>query len=233
MRQHDQMLSAIHAKYAAFTMIPRFEYILNLQLVERVRAIPGAVVECGAWRGGMIAGIAEVLGDSREYIVCDSFQGLPKAQPIDGPEALHWQASIDDPNYHENCRAPEIAARTAMALSPARRVQIVAGWFATTLPTLHLPEGIALLRLDADWYESTITCLDNLYHHVRPGGLIILDDYYTWDGCAHALHDFLARRNLPLRVRQWADTVCYIRVPGADCSPGNRNEELGASCVKH
>ena len=77
MRQHRRNLLAVYEKYAAFTMIPQSDYLLNLQLAETVSEIEGAVVECGVWRGGMIAGIAEVLGGSREYILCDSFQGLP------------------------------------------------------------------------------------------------------------------------------------------------------------
>ena len=205
------MLSAIHAKYSAFTMIQPSDYVLNLELAEKVRTIPGAVVECGVWRGGMIAGIAEILGDSRDYILCDSFQGLPPARPIDGTAALRWQNDTNGSNYHDNCTAPEDTARSAMALSPARRVQIVAGWFEATLPHMRLDNGIALLRLDADWYESTTTCLENLYHRLAPGGLLVVDDYYAWDGCARALHDFLARHELTARVRQWADTICYIR----------------------
>ena len=39
-------------------MIPESIYKDNLVLAERVRNIPGCVVECGVWRGGMIAGIA-------------------------------------------------------------------------------------------------------------------------------------------------------------------------------
>jgi O-methyltransferase len=219
LRPQYQMQSAIYAKYSAFTMIPQPDYMLNLQLAETVKSIPGAVVECGVWRGGMIAGIAEILGDSRDYVLCDSFQGLPRAQPIDGAAALRWQSNTSDPSYHDNCTAPEEAARSAMALSPARRVQIVAGWFEATLPHIRLNGGIALLRLDADWYESTTTCLENLYHRLAPGGLVVIDDYYTWDGCARALHDFLARHELPARVRQWANTVCYIRVPDVDRTP--------------
>ena len=91
-RQRRRNLLAVYEKYAAFTMIPQSEYLLNLQLAETAGGIEGAVVECGVWRGGMIAGIAEVLGSSRDYILCDSFQGLPKAQPIDGAAALTWQS---------------------------------------------------------------------------------------------------------------------------------------------
>jgi O-methyltransferase len=208
-----QRLAGIYSKYASYTMIPPADYLLNLQLAETVKAVPGAVVECGVWKGGMIAGIAEVLGGSREYILCDSFQGLPAAQVIDGPAALAWQSDTAGPNYHDNCTASPDAAHSAMSLSPARRVQIRPGWFDTTLAGLQLREGIALLRLDADWYESTMTCLERLYPLVNPGGLMVVDDYYTWDGCARAVHEFLTRRGLTARVRQWADTVCYVRVP--------------------
>ncbi len=212
-RQQRRSLFAVYDKYAAFTMVQPSDYVINLQLAETVRAIDGAVVECGVWRGGMIAGIAEILGDSREYVLCDSFQGLPKAQSIDGHAALAWQSDTDSPNYHDNCAAAEREARTAMALSPARRVQVIAGWFEETLPGVRVDRGIALLRLDADWYESTWACLDALYDRVVPGGLVIVDDYYTWDGCARAVHDFLSRRRLPARIRQCADSICYIRVP--------------------
>jgi O-methyltransferase len=203
----------VYEKYAAFTMISKPDYLLNLQLAETVERIDGAVVECGVWRGGMIAGIADVLGSSREYILCDSFEGLPKAQPIDGPAAHLWQSNTAGPTYHDNCAAAEAVARRAMALSAASRSQFVAGWFDKTLPHVRIEGGIALLRLDADWYESTMTCLEALYSRVVPGGLVIVDDYYTWDGCARAVHDFLSRQKIPARIRQWADAVCHIRVP--------------------
>ena len=214
-RRYDA-LAGIYDNYAAFTMIPRADYILNLQLAEKVESVPGAVVECGVWRGGMIAGMAELLGPSREYVLCDSFQGLPPAEPaLDGRAAVEWQANTDDPEYYDNCSAPEEAARAAMALAPAHRVRFVAGWFDVTLADVRPDGGIALLRLDADWYESTKTCLQQLYDRVVPGGLIVIDDYHTWDGCTRAVHDFLAARRLNARISQWANSVCYIRVPAA------------------
>src|SRR5262245_6270798 len=57
-----------------------------------------------------------------------------------------------------------------------QRTQSVAGWFDKTLPRIRIEGGIALLRLDADWYESTMTCLEALYSHVVPGGLVIVDN---------------------------------------------------------
>jgi hypothetical protein len=59
---------------------------------------------------------------------------------------------------------------------------------------------IALLRLDGDWYHSTAVCLEHLVPIVPEGGVVILDDYYVFDGCARATHDFLSRHDVPYRI---------------------------------
>ena len=88
-----------------------------------------------------------------------------------------------------------------MKMSSASKFSLIPGWFADTLRDFTPCEGIAVLRLDADWYESTIQCLTSPYPSVVPGGLIIVDDYYTWDGCARAVHDYLSRCKLSDRIR--------------------------------
>jgi hypothetical protein len=90
---------------------------------------------------------------------------------------------------------------------------MIKGWFSETLNNLRLEEGIAILRLDGDWYESTMECLTALYPKVNCGGLIIIDDYYVWDGCARAVHDYLSEKNLPIRIRQHISGVCFMVKP--------------------
>ena len=58
-----------------------------------------------------------------------------------------------------------------------------------------------MLRLDGDWYDSTMQCLEALVPLVAEGGTIIIDDYYAWDGCARAVHDYLSRNDLPYRIK--------------------------------
>lgn len=157
----------------------------------------------------MSAGLATVLGPSRTYYLCDSFEGLPAAQPIDGAAALAWQRNTESPDFHDNCSAPEHVAERAMKIAEARSFHLVKGWFNQTLPSLETTEPIALLRLDGDWYDSTMDCLLALYHRVPRGGLIIIDDYYAWDGCCRAIHDFLSSHSLSDRIRS-EDNVCYI-----------------------
>ena len=103
-------------------------------------------------------------------------------------------------------------------MSGATRTHFVPGWFADTLPTFptHLP--IALLRLDGDWYDSTMQCLTLLYERVMNGGLVIIDDYYAWDGCARAVHEFLARTSEPCRLRQSEAGISFLVKPGSAVS---------------
>lgn len=209
-RPRERELSQIYEQFRDFTMISAENYIDNLRLAERTRDIEGCVIECGVWRGGMIAGIATVLGAERDYYLFDSFEGLPPAREIDGDAALQWQRNTAGPNYHDNCSAGSHFAELAMQRSSASSFQLIKGWFEQTLPGFKPGQSIALLRLDADWYDSTMVCLDALFDHMAPGGLIMLDDYYTWDGCSRALHDFLSRRCAVERIRSLGE-ICYLQ----------------------
>lgn len=191
-------------------MIPPGIYIKNLILAERFKKIDGAVVECGVWRGGMISGIAKLFRDSRDYYLFDSFEGLPPAEDIDGEAIKYWQYNKKSLYYHDNCRADESYARKAMLLSGARNFYIFKGWFNQTLLSFTMTKKIAILRIDADLYDSTLECLNSLYKYVALGGLIIIDDYGVWDGCSRAVHYFLAQHNLPEKIQQFDNTIFYI-----------------------
>jgi O-methyltransferase len=78
----------------------------------------------------------------------------------------------------------------------------VKGWFESTLPAFVPPCPIAVLRLDGDWYESTMTALESLFKHLSRDGIVILDDYYAWEGCSRAVHDFLSRHQSNARLTQ-------------------------------
>ena len=186
--------------YRRATMVPKPLFMQNLRLADSVRSVPGCVVECGVWRGGMIAALAHILGKHRNYYLFDSFEGLPPAQPIDGPAAQAWQSSTTAPTFHNNCTAPLADAQQSMARAGAANAHFIKGWFEDTLKNFKFPEPIAVLRLDGDWYDSTMTALQAGFDQVSVGGLIIVDDYATWDGCSRAVHDFLSHRQLSERL---------------------------------
>lgn len=173
------------------------------------RHVAGCVVECGVWRGGMSAGMAEVLGSEREYFLFDSFEGLPAPTVEDGPAAEAWQKDTDGPFYYDNCTASLESAQQAMTMSGVPKYKVIKGWFNQTVTGFVPPAPIAVLRLDGDWYDSTLVVLEALYQHLARDGIIIVDDYYAWDGCSRAVHDFLSRRKLAARITQ-RHGICVI-----------------------
>jgi O-methyltransferase len=192
----------MYGKYRNLTMAPRSYFLRNMQIVDERRHVKGCVVECGVWRGGMSAGMAEVLGPDREYFLFDSFEGLPPATEPDGEVAKNWQQDTQSATYFDNCRAPIAFAERAMKLSGVPKYKLVKGWFENTLPQFVPPGPIAILRLDGDWYESTMSALEALFKHMARDGIVILDDYYAWDGCSRAVHDFLSRHQSTARLTQ-------------------------------
>jgi O-methyltransferase len=179
--------------------------------------IKGVYVECGVWRGG--CSLAMLLAQryqwgrvERPVYMLDSFEGLPPITPRDGPLAAQWQNGADPANYLDNCKTSleDLKSNVAARGFGPEDYTIVPGWFNDTVPLVAealKSKKIALLRLDSDWYDSTLVCLERLMPLVSEGGVVIIDDYYAWDGCARAVHEYLSRHDLPYRIRSLFN--CY------------------------
>lgn len=141
----------------------------NLRLCAALAPATGCIIECGVWRGGMSGGIADVL-PGRTHFLFDSFEGLPAPTELDGEGAILYQRDTASLSYFDNCSAEISYAETAMKRSRAAATHIKRGWFKDTIPGFTPPEPIGVLRIDCDWYDATILCLDALYRHVIPGG---------------------------------------------------------------
>ena len=201
------------------------------QAVAAVERSPaGAIVECGVWRGGCATAMLLAQRAAFGRVVSpvwllDSFEGLPAAVERDGPLATTWQADTESPIYFDNCRASIADVREGLDRFGFADddVRLVAGWFADTVPSVAKEldaGGISLLRLDGDWYESTMTCLTHLEPHVVDEGVILVDDYYAWDGCARAIHEYLAANDLSYRIRSLPSfTGAYLEKRAARTDP--------------
>jgi O-methyltransferase len=153
--------------------------------------IPGDVVECGVYKGGTAALLALTATRShlpRTLWLFDIFSGMPPATAADGPEGPSWVGSLKSSPH----RVERLLRRTGADLS---RVRIVPGLFQQTFPSVRIPQ-IALLNLDADWYESVKLCLETFFDSVVPGGFVSIDDYGAWPGCRRAVDEFFRARAL-------------------------------------
>jgi O-methyltransferase len=173
--------------------------------------VPGSFVECGVWKGGSSGVMALALADlsaKRELHLFDSFEGLPEPTAKDGALAAEYSGgrSSGELRTVEQCKAglDEVEGLLFKKLNvDPKSVQFHVGWFQNTVPKDASTIGpIALLRLDGDWYESTRICLENLYPLLSPGGIVILDDYYAWEGCTKATDEFRAAHNISAPIQR-------------------------------
>jgi O-methyltransferase len=161
--------------------------------------VPGAFVECGVWKGGSSAIMALAIknaGQERHLHLFDSFEGLPEPTEKDGEQAASYSGGRSGGKLAtvDKCRAGLDEVRHLILdiiKMPEKFAHFHVGWFQNTVPVDAGKLGpIALLRLDGDWYDSTKICLEHLYPLLSPGGILILDDYYCWEGCRKATDEY-------------------------------------------
>ena len=174
--------------------------------------IPGAIVECGVWKGGSMFAAALTLvkhnAAKRELYLFDTFEGLPRPGERDvtnsGKSALKtWKTVNDGDEGSDWCRAGIDEVRGVMESSgfPPEHIHYVAGMLERTIPE-QAPEEIALLRLDTDWYESTKHELVHLWPRLSVGGVLILDDYGSWRGARDAVDEYLEEHRVPVLLQR-------------------------------
>lgn len=184
-----------------------FSLIQSVRYVVR-HNVPGAIVECGVWRGGaiMAAGLTlqQLHADDRELYLYDTFEGM--TAPTDSDVMLHGTATAaelldrtevgDGANVWCYSSLDDVKAAVGSINYPAHRVHFVPGDVEKTLPSSAPEQPIAVLRLDTDWYESTRHELEQLIPRMSPGGVLIIDDYWHWGGCRKAVDEYLERTGL-------------------------------------
>ena len=195
------------------TSIERMYALWNaLRYIVRNR-LDGDIVECGVWRGGSMMLAALTLAAEGEFErrlwLYDTFAGMPEpsaadVQAMSGRPAREILAEAprteDDPFWAIASRATVERNMRATGYPPDRLV-FVEGPVEETLPS-EMPDRIALLRLDTDWYESTRRELVHLWPRLVSGGVLIVDDYGYWRGARRAVDEFFeGERYAPLFAR--------------------------------
>lgn len=176
--------------------------------------IPGAFCECGVWKGGAVGLMAltnlKTSSTRRDLHLFDAFQEICEPNfEIDGDRALMDVENLTGRSGENKGRlqplkgiydkfgGPGTIEENKNLLEnvisyPLEYINYHIGWFQDTLPKVHSEiKEIAILRLDGDWYASTKICLDYLFDKVVDGGVVIIDDYGTYEGCRRAVDEFM------------------------------------------
>ena len=168
--------------------------------------VPGDLLEAGVWRGGMTifmrAALAAHQVKNRNVWVVDSFSGLPE---IDKKrETFVWKSGDMAVSIEE------VKANFARYGLLDGQVKFLKGFFSDTLPTAPIGK-LAVLRVDADLYTSTVDVLQNLYSHLSPGGYAVFDDYHNLADCRRAIDEFRSQQGISEEIVRIDQRAVYWR----------------------
>jgi len=191
-------------------------------LIESVRYvvnnnIEGDFVECGVWKGGSMMAIAATLQmmgvTNRHLYLYDTFAGM--TAPTDNDiDQLNRDAATQLTNEANDktesvvwafSGLDEVKKNIASTNYPAEFIHFIEGDVLKTIPAT-IPNQIALLRLDTDWYESTKHEMEYLFPKLISKGVIIIDDYGFWKGSRKAVDEYLISNKISLLLHRMDET---------------------------
>ncbi len=188
--------------------------LAHYELFKMVNHLPGAIVECGVFKGTSLARFGmfrEMLGsvNSKKIIGFDIFGKFPATEYNDDQifRTRFVEASGDESISTEQM----VQVLTHKKIE--QNTELVEGDITKTVPQylLQHPElKISLLNLDTDIYEPAVTILENLYPRIVKGGILILDDYGTFPGETKAVDDYFKNKDVEILKFPFCMTPSYI-----------------------
>jgi hypothetical protein len=183
----------------------------SIEYIEKAN-IEGAIVECGVWRGGStmcaLLALKEHKNFNREVFLYDTYEGM--SEPTDKDKDILGEAAAKQlANRTKNEEDVLWAYATLDSVKeniektgyPSQKIKYVKGKVEDTIPAT-IPDKIALLRLDTDWYESTWHEMVHLFPKLVKGGVIIIDDYGHWAGAREAVDTYLKQYNINMLLNR-------------------------------
>jgi len=135
---------------------------------------PVTYLEFGVYRGDSLIDWAELnTSPESEFIGFDSFEGLPEAW-------INVSKTFPKGSYSTGGNLP---------VFEDPRIRLVKGWFQESIPAFtggFNTDKQVVVHCDADLYTSTLYVLCKLDTLIKPGAIIIFDDFSSM------LHDFRA-----------------------------------------
>jgi predicted O-methyltransferase YrrM len=123
---------------------------------------PGLALEFGVATGTTLTLIAAALSEEFRVVGFDTFDGLPEL----------WRTGFPVGEFAQEA-PPQVPG-----------AELVAGLFEDTLPAFlaESDEPIGFAHLDADLYSSTKTVLDLIGDRLRPGAVLVFDEFFNFPG---------------------------------------------------
>ncbi len=183
-----------------FNLTNAAKFLYLKRMLDIVHNIKGDIVECGVGRGRsvlMLAFLTHDEGSRRKIWGFDSFAGFP--EPVKEDQSIR-NVKKGDKDLHSIESVTAFFVSAGLPVEFVRsQITLIKGFFNESL-SKYRGEGIALLHLDGDLYESYKDPLRMLYPKVAPGGIILFDEYLNttehtkYPGAQKAIDEFFGDR---------------------------------------
>lgn len=188
--------------------------IAQYELYKMSAELPGAIVECGVFKGNSLCKFAmfrDLFGNrfSKKIIGFDIFGKFPQTKFADDKKSRKKfivEAGIQGISKEQLLEV--LKYKNADTL-----VELVKGDITRTVPRYvkdHPELRISLLNIDVDIYEPAVTILKYLFPRVVPGGIILLDDYGVFPGETKAVEEYFSSQNVQIKKLPYSMTPSYI-----------------------
>lgn len=191
--------------------------LAQYELFRQTLDIPGAIIECGVFRGASLIKFAtfrDLLSNpfAKKIIGFDMFDKYPKASlPIDKLARKSFIKSAGESSISKE-QLLEIFAAKGIS-----NIELVKGDITKTVPTYlkeHPELKISLLYMDCISYEPTLTSLRSFYSRIVRGGLLILNGYgkdgISGGGETRAVDEFFGTPSISVRRLPFSFSPCYM-----------------------
>lgn len=197
-----QLIETLRREKLTYCGFPKLENIC--QAISRVleNEAEGIYVEAGCALGGSAILIASMKPPDVGFKVFDIFGMIPPPSDRDGEDAHQRYAEIasgtslglGDNQYYGYINdlktTVEENLRKFHLETESNNISLIEGFFENTM-TFQC--AIAFAHIDCDWYDSVNTCIERIAPHISLNGVMVFDDYNSYDGCKRAVDEWLKR----------------------------------------
>ncbi len=158
--------------------------------------LEGQYLEFGVYSGNTINHISSTCPNVQVYGF-DSFEGLPES----------WRSGFEKGAFAKDNLPPV-----------NENVTLIKGWFDESVPEFvkDHSEQCAFIHVDCDIYSSTKVIFDNFKDKIKPGTIIVFDEYFNYPNWQEheykAFQEFIKDRNLNYRYLGYVYTLEQVAV---------------------
>ena len=192
--------------------------IAHYELYKLTSNLPGALVECGVFKGASLlrfAGFRELFRNtcSHKIIGFDTFGRFPEANfetsyGVDREYKKKPRELLENESISKD-QLTSILKKKGVG----ENIELVEGDIVETVPRYlkkHPELRISLLNLDTDFYEPAVVILEHLWDRIVNGGVMIADNYGIYPGETEAVDDYFKDKNVKIEKYDFCTTPCYI-----------------------